>query len=822
MGLKGNSQCTILCHSQVLVTVPLRALLDQFASDFPSFCKVGTGHNKKIDFDAKAFIAVTDSVHLLKKLKFDSIFVDEAHHPLPPKMPGSSELYRFSATHKDEPDFRYTMGQAIEDGVLRDYDITVPALTAHHAYVCLGDLLLKQVGSFRRVLAYCNSIAEAKRFRMVLRELGLAAWHINGKTPLKKRQAAIAEFAGPLLKPVHVLVTVEVLGEGINIPNADTCMFVEPRNSYRSIIQAIGRVLRHHPAKTLAHIVLPAVAIPRSRSASVSPSSFGNKPIKRAEQPNAREANGLHIHKPQIQSRTPPESDCELPPATVQVEQRWQARTPQTSGIGKEEMACTPKSSAGISIAGTPATVKRRKAAGVHPAAPANGQRRDEVRSEPDCEFEAKGLEQKPRHCGNEPELQVCPTAPMDRQQDSVQKEHLHKIGGSIGRLHGHQSIQTLELQHEYLEPFKASTSDPIRPERPATVKCLSSFDQERTIVRKGDAVLSRSNQRFKLTASGESSMFDQQFSSQLERFLATLMIADHRLVGAAAGHRIQVADCTLADAGASITEGWTTEIYSWLFAVLSCEDCWEIRLKELEMFANKHGRLPLRRCWSHYERSMGRWLHTQGTAFREQRLLSYRFQKLLSASSILIRRRVGGWQTGDPDGRFRSNCEALRAYVQLHKRLPTMTRHQITSSPWKLAEWVANVRKGSITLSPSKQEMLQETHPLVKAALQKWKDAPRIHRSRWEQKLNELSMFVTAVGRLPKCRGGGAVERRCYQWLGLQCRRVLSGYLPDQGLQNAHPLIAAHIETFVQRVRANEKMLRVLEPRASSVCSRD
>ena len=123
------------------------------------------GHNKKIDFDAKAFIAVTDSVHLLKKLKFDSIFVDEAHHPLPPKMPGSTELYRLSATHKAEPDFRYTMGQAIEDGILCDYDITVPALTAHHAYVCLGDLLLKQVGRFRRVLAYCTLVAEATLFR---------------------------------------------------------------------------------------------------------------------------------------------------------------------------------------------------------------------------------------------------------------------------------------------------------------------------------------------------------------------------------------------------------------------------------------------------------------------------------------------------------------------------------------------------------------------------------------------------------------------------------------------------------------------------------
>ena len=145
--------------------MPLRALLDQFAPNFPGFCKVGMGHNKKIDFDAKGFIAVTDSVPLLRKLKFDSIFVDEGHHPLPSKMPQPKELYLFSATHKEEPDFRYTMGQAIEDGVLCDYDITVPALTAHHAYVCLADLLLKQVGRFRRVLAYCSSIAESKRFR---------------------------------------------------------------------------------------------------------------------------------------------------------------------------------------------------------------------------------------------------------------------------------------------------------------------------------------------------------------------------------------------------------------------------------------------------------------------------------------------------------------------------------------------------------------------------------------------------------------------------------------------------------------------------------
>ena len=214
-----------------------------------------------INFDAKGFIAVTNSVHLLKSLKFDAIFVDEGHHPLAAGMPKHQELYRFSATHTNKPDFRYTMGQAIDDGVLCDYDMTLPAVTEHHAYVCLADLLLKQAGRFRRVLAYCNSVAEAKRFKMVVEELGLAAWHINAGTSQQGRMAAIEEFNGDLTKPVHVMVTVEVLGEGINIPNADTCMSVEPRNSYRSVIQAIGRVLRHHPSKTLAHIVLPAVVV---------------------------------------------------------------------------------------------------------------------------------------------------------------------------------------------------------------------------------------------------------------------------------------------------------------------------------------------------------------------------------------------------------------------------------------------------------------------------------------------------------------------------------------------------------------------------------
>ena len=762
--------------------MPLRALLDQFAPDFPGFCKVGMGHNKKIDFDAKGFMAVTDSVHLLKKLKFDSIFVDEAHHPLPPKMPGSMELYRLSATHKEEPDFRYTMGQAIEDGILCDYDITVPALTAHHAYLCLGDLLLKQVGRFRRVLAYCNSVAEAKRFRMVLRELGLAAWHINGKTPSNERQAVIAEFAGLLQKPVHVLVTVEILGEGINIPSADTCMFVEPRNSYRSIIQAIGRVLRHHPAKTLAHIVLPALAIPSSRSASVSPSSFRNK---REEQPNARKVDSLNCQ------------GSELP--SLQVEQ--QARNPHTFGTAEDEAATRRKSPAAINVAAPPATT-RRQGDTFHSAFHSNGQQGEKVRSD-HGNFDTSPLKRKRGNSNYaEPETRVSPSAMTHRQQDRVQQDHPQTKCGSVKNVHRHQLTQTPheEVENQDLERHKPGTRDPTTPGRPEVFEQFGSgIEAEEPNMQKREAKMSsKLHQTFKLKASTGSPMFDQQFSSQLERFLAMLMWADHRIVGATAGHRIQVADCTLEDAGVKM-EGWTAEIYTRLSVILSGDDHWEIRFRELEAFVDKHGRLPLRQCKSHYERALGAWLNSQGASFRKQRLLLQRFQKLLLASSPLIRRRAKGWQIGDSDGLFQETCNRLKEYVQLHLRMPEMTGHEVGSPPWKLAKWLAHLRGGNRRLSPDKMKTLQQVHPLVKAELQKWQNAPRLHRSQWERKFGQLCWFVGATGRLPKSRGQKELEMSSYSWPRIQCRKLLIGYLPEdmaQRLRKAHPLIAAYLDT--------------------------
>ena len=741
--------------------MPLRALLDQFALDFPGFCKVGTGHNKKIDFDAKGFLAVTDSVHLLKKLKFDSIFVDEGHHPLPPEMPRSAEMYRFSATHTDEPDFRYTMGQAIEDGVLCDYDITVPALTAHHAYVCLGDLLLKQVGRFRRVLAYCNSIAEAKRFRMVLRELGLAAWHINGNTAFKKRETVIAEFAGLLHKPVHVLVTVEVLGEGINIPNADTCMFVEPRNSYRSIVQAIGRVLRHHPAKTLAHIILPALAIVTSRPPLVSPGESRSEKILRQHRTPEEASNfGGQL----------PNSDCE--------EGNWH----------RHARNLRSKSKAAISLT-FPSSSQPRK---VNPVSEPDGPQDCAL-----CSKEAEQSEAKLQHKNGMPRLLEPVAKDMSHKQDTAER-WLFPSDGSA----------------------KPGTCDPCEFDKPAAVKAQQTSQEQRTSrsefsreideepkveeFDKGDAAsqneatLRQGLLRSKPLAGSQP---DWWFGSQLERFLATLMLADHRLINATAGHRIQVADCTLED-GATMIKGLTGDIYSQLSMILSRGDHWEICFRDLEMFVQSNGRLPRRSSRDSVEKRLSIWLNDQNAPVKTRSIPLHRLQRLLFASSSLIRRRVQGWQIGDPDGRFGEKCKELRQYVQTNHCMPKESE----ASCKTLAAWLANLRNNAGLLSLDKKKMLQELHPLVKAEIQTWWKAPPVHRMPlWERQFGQLSEFVSTTGRLPRSTGA-SLERRCYNWLNVERRKLLAGYLPAElirRLRSSHPPIAAYIDAAVQRRKA-------------------
>ena len=754
--------------------MPLRALLDQFAADFPSFCKVGMGHNEKIDFDAKGFVAVSKSAHLLQKLSFDAVLVDEAHHPLPKKLPERKQLFQFSATLEQEDgiDFQYTMGKAIEDGVLGDYDITVPAVTAHHAYVCLADLLLKQAGRFRRVLAYCNSVAEAKRFQMVLTELGLAAWHINGMTQWKERKRVMDEFTGIMKKPVHVLVTVEVLGEGINIPNADTCMFVEPRNSYRSIIQAIGRILRHYPAKPLGHIILPAVAVPKRGPdhVPVPPSSAESKQqTKNCKEQSLRQKT--HVSRSVLALPGCPGGQGRGADISV-LENLATGEAVRMGGNKEVRDDANEKTVQGAETMGNGLVRGRELLHAPQELQTSNNQRQGSVLSK-------QGRKQGTMTTGS-------------RAGAAVQSQMLPEsqtVGFSSRTIPLVTSGRQIVGRSQEGGGMKSRTADNSGTQ---SHNALEGKELESNL-RDGNKMGIRYNRRLQsLDGVGSSA---QEYQNQLDRFLAKLMQADERLIGSSAGHRIQVVDCRIGVTGEVGMDAAANAIYGRLTALLMQTDQWQVRLESLEEFVRRYRRFPRRHCGSssRFEVSLGFWWSNQNMKLNLGRLRAHRLQRLQSSSVALIRQRVGKWLAGGPEAIFKQRCQDLRKHIETHNQLPSRSSpdpktRQIGKWLWKLRHSLPRSRVKDINL-------LKAVHPLVKQLFQ-WDTYPvKIHETLWSRNLQELSTFVCQHGRLPSQYGTSkSDEIRLYRWLWNQRSRIWNGNLQEKfltALQDAHPLLS-------------------------------
>ncbi|CAJ1416630.1 unnamed protein product [Effrenium voratum] len=823
---------------RVLITLSLRALLEQFAIDFPIFGKVGTGYNKDIDWTAQGFLAVTDSVHLLEQLEFDAILVDEAHHPLPAGFPKSQEVYRFSATHCDEPDFRYSMGQAMEDRILCDYDLTVPVVTPHHGhtYLSLANLLSKQAGRFRRVLAYCNSVREAKNFLMVLEKLGMAAWHMNGGTPPKERKEILEQFAGALRKPVHVLVTVEVLGEGINIPNADTCMFVDPRGSYRSIVQAMGRVLRPHPTKPLAHIILPAVALtPQNLKPDKLPHvereplpAFDDHDRARLNTPvlctsaglldpsgtdSARRQTGWAAQGDQKPSRQQIDHGLVTLPSRMQGDgdeyllhekqgqedkqflrsnraQTWQSSTLVEIG---ERGAPQPDTSTAEQIA---ARSSRRFPDMVAASAESLRSGRFDARivvSAGHVAIPNWGTAAAVSHLGAEGPQATARTDSAPRLADVV----LSKIAadGSTATKGGKIDGEVAAAQPDWkLDSPRAIATAADYPTTQPIPEGHNGCQQLQTERRAGfQSALRRAGQRPSIHARQAND--GHGFGCQLQRFFAALVRADHRLLGPgqAFGHRVQVVDCTTALCHGLNVDEVTRAVHAELAEVLRNQDAWQARFEDLELFVADFGRLPKERAKRSEERSLAFWLATQGTRIRANRMLPHRFHQLFNASSHLLRERVQGWlELGQA---FEQKCQALREHIEATGSLP-----QRLGSQDKLAMWL--YRQSRLNLSTYRRRMLEDIHPLVRMRLHSFTKIPRLNVNVWQRRRRELLEFVSKQGRLPSEFQDSAL----FYWLKFQHLRLRRGQLPAElalELQSSHPLIAEYLQRQPRNTKA-------------------
>ena len=688
-----HTRCHMFVHfqTQVLVTVPSRVLLEQFAQEMPKFCKAGMGYNDKLDIASEGFISVTDSVHLLQKLEFEAIYVDEAHHPLPKGFPSCKNLYKFSATHQEQVDFRYSLGEAIEQGVLCDYDLTVPVVTEGHPYICLANLLLSQAGRFRRVLAYCNSIAEARRFQQVLETVGLEAWHINARTSRKMREKVMDEFSGELQKPVHVLVTVQVLGEGVNIPNADTCMFVEPKRSYISIIQAIGRVLRPHPLKPMAHLVLPAIAM---QVASTTPDkahgawddSFDSARAAQSvgtasalvehdhiQQSNAAQSEQGNMHAAKNENKTSKtidftENTRQFCGSRLKEESTESSGDAKTAGSGGMPNAYQSEPAQ----LGPVATGKLPQSAssGETLPAPLRAEYGDDTRGPPlqrssQADNTNGAKLSGPRSCSDDRQkdelqggLQQRAEAVLPQHHDVLFESHKLPVQDAHSA-RARSSGQKLLAQAAALEAVPHAMSRSARSHRAEAASPRSRLLHPGASIEREDVRCRASNSRSKVRPTGDTGLFGRGNAGQLERFLEAIAKADSRFADKEIKHlqsRVWVMDCRLQQP--TMQHLVAQDVHYRLALILQQRDPWDVRLQAVEQFDQDHGKLP--RGNRLEERGLALWLRDAGTRMKRQELSATRMQKLLDTPCTRLRARVAKWLI--PETAFEPTPERVAA----------------------------------------------------------------------------------------------------------------------------------------------------------------
>jgi predicted RNA-binding Zn-ribbon protein involved in translation (DUF1610 family) len=106
--------------------------------------------------------------------------------------------------------------------------------------------------SDQQTLAILPSIATANTFLHQCESRGIQARLIDGGTAQDERDEAFGEFAD---ETTRMLISVDVLREGFNAPNARVLLDMQPTHQFRVFWQKVGRVKRPHEGQETAVVM---------------------------------------------------------------------------------------------------------------------------------------------------------------------------------------------------------------------------------------------------------------------------------------------------------------------------------------------------------------------------------------------------------------------------------------------------------------------------------------------------------------------------------------------------------------------------------------
>lgn len=198
--------------------------------------------------------------------------------------------------------FRYSLAQAIDDGLLADYRVCAPEI--HHpelhavltglrgrrdhpsadsmrvAAAQLALLRARERHGITRTISFSNSISRTEAFADTLVETarnagpghdhGLHAAAVHSRHAHDERRRRMDRFARPphATHPggtldLDVLATCRLAIEGVDFPLADSVLFTDSKSSTIDIVQAVGRALRVAPGMSkCATLIVPVFFAP--------------------------------------------------------------------------------------------------------------------------------------------------------------------------------------------------------------------------------------------------------------------------------------------------------------------------------------------------------------------------------------------------------------------------------------------------------------------------------------------------------------------------------------------------------------------------------
>lgn len=110
----------------------------------------------------------------------------------------------------------------------------------------------QRLGRGCSAIAFCCTTAHAEHVASQFRASGIQSHVVLGTTPVEQREQLIADLGTGALQ---VLVSVDVISEGTDVPSVGAAILLRPTQSEGLYLQQVGRVLRPAPGKDHALIL---------------------------------------------------------------------------------------------------------------------------------------------------------------------------------------------------------------------------------------------------------------------------------------------------------------------------------------------------------------------------------------------------------------------------------------------------------------------------------------------------------------------------------------------------------------------------------------